>query len=84
MIRIRGGYTLARPLTLEQLSRRLACGPAHATALVDAHRFPHAFVDCDGHWRIPVADVDSYVRHTSRRPSLVSVNGDGVPHEGPR
>jgi hypothetical protein len=33
-----------------------------ARALAGVHRFPHAFIDRAGSCRIPVADVDAYVR----------------------
>ncbi len=51
-----------RPLTLSELSERLECGLEGARALVAVRCFPHAFINRDGNWRIPVADVDAYIR----------------------
>lgn len=61
MMRIRGPRILPRPLTLEQLGERLGCGLAQATALLHARAFPHAFVDCEGKWRVPMADLNQYL-----------------------
>ncbi len=61
-LRISGRYVVPRPLTLSQLSERLACTLEEARALAGVHRFPHAFIDRTGNCRIPVADVNAYVR----------------------
>ena len=61
-LRISGRYVVPRPLTLSQLSERLECSVEEARALVGLHRFPHAFINRDGTWRVPVADVDAYIR----------------------
>jgi hypothetical protein len=66
-LRISGRYVVPRPLTLSLLSERLECSLEEARALADVHRFPHAFIDRDGQWRIPVADVDAYVRWSAVR-----------------
>ena len=61
-LRISGRYIVPRPLTLSQLSERLGCSLEEARALGGVQRFPHAFIDRDGKWRIPAADVDAYLR----------------------
>ena len=60
MVRIRGVRILPRPLTLEQVGKRLGCTLLEATALLHAKTFPHAFLDCDNHWRVPSVDVEAY------------------------
>jgi len=59
---MRGRYLVPRPLTLHQLGERLGCSLVRVRALVRARCFPHAYVDCEGKWRIPTADVAAYVR----------------------
>ena len=66
-LRISGRYVVPRPLTLSQLSERLECSLEQARALAGLHRFPHAFIDRDGEWRVPVADVDAYIRWSTVR-----------------
>jgi hypothetical protein len=66
-LRISGRYVVPRPLTLFQLSQRLECSLEEARALAGVHRFPHAFIDRDGKWRIPVADIDAYIRWSTAR-----------------
>jgi len=61
VVRMRGVRILPRPLTLEGVGERLGCTLLHATALLHAQCFPHAFLDCDGHWRVPVVDVEAHV-----------------------
>jgi len=59
---VRGRHIMPRPLTLDQLRQRLDCSLVEAHALLEGLRFPHAFVDCEGVWRIPLPDIDAYVR----------------------
>jgi hypothetical protein len=66
-LRISGRYIVPRPLTLSQLSQRLECSLEEARTLAGVHRFPHAFIDREGKWRIPVADVDAYIRRSTVR-----------------
>ena len=62
LARIRGRYIVPRPLTLAELSERLECTLADAGSLLRESRFPHAYVDWEGRWRVPAADVDAYIR----------------------
>ncbi len=66
-LRISGRYVVPRPLTLSELSERLECGLEEARGLVAVRCFPHAFINRDGNWRIPVADVDAYIRWSTVR-----------------
>ena len=60
MVRMRGVRILPRPLTLEAVGKRLGCTMLEATALLHAKCFPHAFLDCNGAWRVPAVDVEAY------------------------
>jgi hypothetical protein len=61
-LRIAGRYVVPPPFTLVQLSALLRCGVLQADRLVREREFPHAFIDCDGQWRVPLADVHAYIR----------------------
>ncbi len=61
-LRISGRYVVPRPLTLSQLGERLECSLEEARTPAAVHRFPHAFIDRAGNCRIPVGDVDAYIR----------------------
>jgi hypothetical protein len=75
-LRITGRYVVRRPLTLSQLSERLRCSLEEARALAGVQHFPHAFIDRDGNWRIPVADVDTYIWCTTLRGAREDVGED--------
>jgi hypothetical protein len=40
---------------------------AEARALVAAHRFPNAYMDRDGKWRVSIADVETYQAWNRRK-----------------
>ncbi|HUL49525.1 MAG TPA: hypothetical protein VLT79_05865 [Gemmatimonadales bacterium] len=65
MVRIRGVRILPRPLTLEEVGTRLSCTLLEATALLHGKCFPHAFLDCNHRWRVPVVDVEAYACRVS-------------------
>ena len=60
--RVRGRYIVPRPVTLAQLGDRLECTVAEARILLQASRFPHAYLDGAGEWRVPVPDIAAYIR----------------------
>ena len=62
LARVRGRYIVPRPVTLAQLSDLLECTLAEARVLLHASRFPHAYVDWEGQWRVPVPDIAAYIR----------------------
>ncbi|HEX4629254.1 MAG TPA: hypothetical protein VH137_10745 [Gemmatimonadales bacterium] len=53
---------MPHPLTLHQLSECLGCSAQQVIGLMAAHCFPHAYLDRDGQWRVPVADAAAYIR----------------------
>jgi excisionase family DNA binding protein len=53
------------PLTLRQLCQRLRCSVVEVRALVRERRFPHAYLDSEGRWRVPAADINAYIRATT-------------------
>jgi hypothetical protein len=58
---------VASILSLYQVSKRLGCSVAEARALVAAHRFPNAYMDRDGKWRVSIADVETYQAWNRRK-----------------
>ncbi|HEX4600700.1 MAG TPA: hypothetical protein VH116_04845 [Gemmatimonadales bacterium] len=66
VLRIHGRYRVPHPLTLHQLSAWLGCSSEEVHTLMAARRFPHAYRDRDGQWRVPMADAAAYVRWSQR------------------
>ena len=62
LARVRGRHIVPRPLKLSDLGLRLGCSLTDVRTLLDAGRFPHAYIDWEGEWRVPFRDVDTYIR----------------------